>query len=87
MGYAGSIFVIAVGAILRYATNLHVQGISIDTIGLILMIAGALALILTLLQDLVWSDRVRRREVAVQERREVPPARREVPPSELPPRY
>jgi hypothetical protein len=80
MGYAGSIFVIAVGAILRYATNLHVQGVSIDTVGLILMIAGAAALILTLFQDLVWSDRIRRREVAPQERREVPP-------SELPPRY
>src|ERR1044072_8132927 len=30
---AGAIFLIAVGAILRYATNLHVEGVSIDTAG------------------------------------------------------
>jgi hypothetical protein len=89
MTYAGSIFVIAVGAILRYATNLHVQGISIDTIGLILMIAGAVALILSFFQEAIWSDRRRRRELVAEERAEVPP-RGEVPPREVrepPPRY
>jgi hypothetical protein len=82
MGYAGSIFVIAVGAILRYATNLHVEGVSIDTVGLILMIAGAAALVLSLFMDLVWSDRMRRREVVVDD-----PRAREAPPREPPPRY
>jgi beta-lactamase regulating signal transducer with metallopeptidase domain len=44
-----SIFLIAVGAILRYAVTATVSGISITTIGLILMIVGALGLVLSLL--------------------------------------
>ena len=31
MTIAAAIFLIAVGAILRYATNVHVQGVSVDT--------------------------------------------------------
>lgn len=89
MTYAGSILIIAVGAILRYATNVHVEGVSIDTVGLILMIAGVAALILSFLQEAIWSDRIRRREAIAEERelapREVPA--REVPPREAPPRY
>ncbi|HTB69979.1 MAG TPA: DUF6458 family protein [Solirubrobacteraceae bacterium] len=44
-----SIFLIAVGAILRYAVTATVSGISITTIGLILMIVGAVGLALSLL--------------------------------------
>jgi len=44
-----SIFLIAVGAILRYAVTTHVSGISITTVGLILMIAGAVGVVLSLL--------------------------------------
>jgi Domain of unknown function (DUF6458) len=44
-----SIFLIAVGAILRYAVTTHVSGISITTVGLILMIAGAAGVLLSLL--------------------------------------
>jgi hypothetical protein len=73
MTIAGAIFLIAVGAILRYATNLHVQGISIDTVGLILMIAGVAGLILSFFQEAIWSDRTRRREAAMEERGELPP--------------
>jgi hypothetical protein len=82
-GTGASIFVIAVGAILRYATNIHVQGISLDTVGLILMVAGAAALVLSLFEFFVLSDRARRREVLVDDRREVAPPveeRRELPP-------
>jgi hypothetical protein len=49
-----SIFLIAVGAILRYATNFHVRGVDIDEVGLILMIVGAAAFVLSLLYELVW---------------------------------
>jgi len=74
MTIGAAIFLIAVGAILKYATNVHVQGVSIDTVGLILMIAGAAGLVLGLLQEFLWSRR-RREEVppgpAVEERREV----------------
>lgn len=44
-----SIFLIAAGAILRYAVTATVSGISITTVGLILMIVGALGLVLSLL--------------------------------------
>ncbi len=72
MTIGASIFLIAVGAILKFATNLHVQGVSIDTVGLILMIAGAAGLILGFLQEVIWSRRARADEVpAVEERREV----------------
>ena len=67
MTIAGAIFLIAVGAILRYATNLHVEGVSIDTVGLILMIAGVAGLILSFFQEAIWSDRVRRREALAEE--------------------
>ena len=43
-----SIFLIAVGAILRYAVNVTVQGVEIDTVGLILMIVGAIGLVISL---------------------------------------
>jgi cytochrome c oxidase subunit IV len=72
MTIGGSIFLIAVGAILKFATNLHVQGVSIDTVGLILMIAGAAGLILGFFQEAVWSRRRRVDDApAVEERREV----------------
>jgi len=49
MGIGVSIFLIAVGAILTFAVDATVQGISIQTVGIILMIAGALGLIVTML--------------------------------------
>ena len=50
-----SLFLIAVGAILRYATNLHVRGVDIDEVGLILMIVGAAAFVISLLYELLWA--------------------------------
>jgi hypothetical protein len=83
MTIAGAIFLIAVGAILRYATNIHVPGVSLATVGLILMIAGAAGLVLSLFQESLWSKRRARREVVVDDRRDV----EELPPREVPPRY
>jgi hypothetical protein len=48
MTTGGSIFLIAVGAILRYAVTATVSGISVQTVGLILIIAGVLGLVLSL---------------------------------------
>ena len=48
MGIGTSIFLIAVGAILRYAVTEEVQGVEIQTVGLILMIVGIIGLIITL---------------------------------------
>jgi hypothetical protein len=48
MTIGASIFLIAVGAILRYAVTTTVQGIEIQTVGLILMIAGIIGLLIGL---------------------------------------
>ena len=69
MTAAGGIFLIAVGAILRYATNFHIQGVALRTVGLILMIAGLAVLVLALWQWAVWSRRPRERTM-VDERAE-----------------
>ena len=49
MTFGTSIFLIAVGAILRYAVTFHVSGVSRPTIGLILIIAGIVGLALSLI--------------------------------------
>lgn len=43
-----SIFLIALGAILRYAVNVSIEGIELQTVGLILMIVGIIGLVITL---------------------------------------
>ena len=48
MGIGVSIFLIAVGAILYFAVNATVSGLSIATVGLILMAVGALGLVVSL---------------------------------------
>ena len=53
------IFLIAIGAIIRYAINFEVAGVDEDTIGLILMIAGVAVLVISLIQMALWRDRDR----------------------------
>jgi hypothetical protein len=48
-----SIFLLVVGAILTFAVDVTTSGFSINTVGIILMIAGALGLVLSLL---FWSS-------------------------------
>jgi hypothetical protein len=60
-----SIFLIAVGAILRYAVTATVEGINITTVGLILMIVGIVGLVLSIFYMLAWGPR---RAGAVEER-------------------
>ena len=74
MTFAGSILLIVVGAILRFATHLHVKGLDLHTIGLILMLAGAVGLIIAIWQWAVWSRRSRQSEVLVDDRRVPDPA-------------
>jgi hypothetical protein len=49
MGIGTSIFLIAVGAILRYAVTATTSGFNIHTAGLILMILGAVGLVVSLI--------------------------------------
>jgi hypothetical protein len=69
MALGTSLFLIAVGAILRYAVADSLEGIDIPTIGLILLIIGVIGLLISLFTMTLW-DRDRRRGV-VEERRVV----------------
>jgi hypothetical protein len=62
MTIAAGIFLIVAGAIIRYALNLQIAGVREDVLGLILIIAGVVGLVLSLLQDALWADRARRRD-------------------------
>ena len=68
MTIATAIFLIAVGAILRYAINVNSDVINIQTVGLILMIAGGAGLALSLLYELVQQGDDRRDDEAPQRR-------------------
>jgi Domain of unknown function (DUF6458) len=57
MGLGTSIFLIAVGAILRYAVTASVSGVDLAVVGLILMIVGAVGLLISLFYMLAWSSR------------------------------
>ena len=48
MGIGMSIFLIAVGAILRYAVTITISGVELQTVGLILMIVGIIGLVISL---------------------------------------
>ena len=49
MTFGTSIFLIAVGAIIRYALTFTVSGVSRPAIGLILIIAGLVGIVLSLI--------------------------------------
>ena len=72
MGTGTSIFLIAVGAVLRFAVTVTARGFNIHTIGVILMIVGAAGLLLSLLWLTIWADRDRAARAAYVER-EAPP--------------
>jgi hypothetical protein len=49
MGFGTSIFLIAVGAILRFAIKVQVNAVDLKTVGLILMIAGIVGLVFSMI--------------------------------------
>ena len=49
MGIGVSVFLLALGAILTFAVNATVSGLDINVIGVILMVAGAIGLAMTML--------------------------------------
>ncbi len=53
MGIGVSLILIAAGAILTWAVNATVSGLDINTIGVILMVVGAIGLVLSLM---FWSS-------------------------------
>ncbi len=60
MSLGTSIFLIAVGAIMRYAVSVDTDGFSVNTAGTILMIVGAIGLLISLF----WMASASRRPAA-----------------------
>ena len=75
MGIGTSIFLIAVGAVLKWAVTGSVEGLKIETLGLILMVVGVLGLLISMYYTEIYA---RRRDRLVADRDVVPPA--DVPP-------
>jgi hypothetical protein len=73
MGIGVALFLIAVGAILKFAVADNISGIDLSAIGVILLIVGILGLILTLLFWSPWSPSRRRTRIV---ERDVPGERR-----------
>lgn len=65
MATGTSIFLIALGAILTFAVEADISGLDINVVGIILMIAGAIGVIVSL----IWIDRATRGERRVVEER------------------
>jgi hypothetical protein len=53
MGIGVSVFLIAVGAILNFAITWTAEGVNLNTVGVILMIVGAIGLLMSML---FWSS-------------------------------
>ncbi len=66
MTIGSSIFLIAVGAILRWAVTTTAKGFNIQTAGLILIIVGLIGLVLSIWYTFVWSRRADRTVVREQ---------------------
>jgi hypothetical protein len=66
MTIGAGIFITAVGAILRYAVSDSIDGVDLETIGLILMIAGIVGLVLGLFLE--FGHRGRRADRVVEVR-------------------
>jgi len=60
MGIGGSIFLLALGAILAFAVDAHISGIDINVVGYVLMLAGLAGLLIT-----IWFWNSRRRTTTV----------------------
>ena len=57
MSIGGSVFLIAAGAILRYAIKDTLDWVNLDVVGLVLMIAGAVGLVASLIWAVILSRR------------------------------
>ena len=53
MGIGGSLFLVAIGAILAFAVEVETEGFNLNTIGIILMIVGVVGILLSMM---FWSS-------------------------------
>jgi beta-lactamase regulating signal transducer with metallopeptidase domain len=59
-----SLLLIAIGAVLRWAVTATTTGVNIHTVGVILMVVGAVGFVISLYWMLVVSDNVRSNSVS-----------------------
>lgn len=71
MGIGFSVFLIAVGAILDFAVDVNTSGVNLHTVGVILMVVGAIGLLLSLLFWSSFSPYGRGREDVIVRDREI----------------
>ena len=57
MTIGASIFLIALGAVLAFAVNVSTSGFDLNTIGVILMVIGALGIVVSLIFMGAWNRR------------------------------
>jgi uncharacterized membrane protein len=57
MGLGTSLFLIAVGAVLRFAVTVSTHGIDLQTVGVILMVVGAVGFVISLFWMAMAADR------------------------------
>ncbi len=50
-GFGGSIFLMALGAVLAFAVSVETEGFNVNTIGIILLIVGVIGAALTMMSN------------------------------------
>jgi hypothetical protein len=55
MGLGVGLILIAVGAILTWAVNVHTSGFNVNTVGVILLIVGAVGVLLSMIFWSTWA--------------------------------
>ena len=60
MGLGGSLILIAIGAVLRWAVSASTSGVNIHTVGLILLIVGGVGLVISVFWMAFIADRTPR---------------------------
>ena len=71
MGIGVSVFLLAAGAILAYAVEVDADGINLNTVGIILMVVGAIGLLVSILFWSSFASRRRGDSVVVERERDV----------------
>ncbi|HEY5889069.1 MAG TPA: hypothetical protein VIW94_00020 [Acidimicrobiia bacterium] len=67
-GIGGSLFLVALGAILYWAVSVEAEGFNINTIGLILMVVGVVGVLLTLVMTADTNNAERGSDVTIIEK-------------------
>lgn len=55
MTIGGSLLLVALGAILKWAVTTHINGLNVQTVGTILFVVGLIGLILAIVYTFWWS--------------------------------